>query len=253
MSIKKYFISKQVLVDGHKSSLISRKETGLDLYDYIAQVINGGGSSAIITADNGLTVNPANNVILGGTLSTNTTINGAATASLAISNIDTAFTLQSNAVLQLTGNSSVNIKTPAVIATTANVGNLLMLTNATTGACEWQALTPNYTKGTAVQTGSVTNDVTLNQPAGMITTFTGSGTPVAPNTSITFSVLCATYCLITSQIQVSINNYAGTFGTNGYPVVTVENIINGKFNIRITNFHNTNDISKDLKIAFLIV
>lgn len=254
MSIKKLYLSKQAMVKGKKNGLFAKEESAIDLYDYIAQVVNGGGSSAIITATNGLDISPANNVVLGGLLTNDTVVDGGGTFKLFLSNIST---LEGDAVnlylrgenTELSGTNVLFVKTPNVNGNTAVVGNILMLTDAATGECEWQPLTPNYTKGTITQITNATQDVTVNQPSGMITTFNET---LAANGAISFTVN-NTFSLVASQIHVNVNSYSGTYGTNGLPTINVSNILNGKFSITVINAHATNALNGVLKIAFLIV
>ncbi len=100
------------------------------------------------------------------------------------------------------------------------------------------------TQGTSVSTG-----VTLNASSGVITTFTQSA--VAGATS-TFTVTNS-FCLSTSVVLVSVGNYAGTYGTNGFPLVTVSAVANGSFNITVVNAAPTNALAGVLKINFAIL
>ena len=143
-----------------------------------------------------------------------------------------------------TTTENVNLGTGAV-ARVVTIGN-------TTGATS--LVLSSGTGGIALPTSSVTQltsittGVTLSNTSGIITTV--SATTAAASASI-FTV---TNTLVTSasRITVNINDYAGTFATNGLPVVCVDNITSGSFDIVITNMHASNALSGILKIAFVV-
>lgn len=99
------------------------------------------------------------NVQLGGTLIQNTTIN-ASSFNVTMSSVN-AYSLQTISC-QLVANSVFNLKTPAVVATTATTGQYLKLLNATTGACDWadiQNINPVY--ATTSPTAALNKDLIL--------------------------------------------------------------------------------------------
>jgi hypothetical protein len=103
--------------------------------------------------------------------------------------------------------------------------------------------------GTVTQATSVTTGVTLNASSGVITTFTQSA---AAGATSTFTVTNSC-CLATSVPLLTILNYAGTYGTNGLPQVTVSAVSAGSFAITIVNCAPTNALSGALKIGFAVV
>jgi len=107
----------------------------------------------------------------------------------------------------------------------------------------------NLGDGAVTQGTSVSTAVTLNASSGVITTFSQSALAGATST---FTVN-NTFCLSTSVPLVTIGNYAGTYGTNGFPLATVSSVSNGSFNITIVNTAPTNALSGALKLNFAIL
>ena len=102
---------------------------------------------------------------------------------------------------------------------------------------------------TVTQITSSTTAVTLNAQSGKITTFAST---LAGVTSLVFTVN-NTNILTTSSVIASLQNYSGTWVTNGIPLVAVENILAGSFDVRITNVHATNALAGTMIIGFLNV
>lgn len=109
----------------------------------------GGGGGPVYTFSNGLT-ETAGAVKLGGTLSDALTVLNGGSNDLHFDTIDTfRFINITNLLLraansELQGTSTVRIKTPAVNATTASVGQALRLTNATSGEVEFSTIPTTY-------------------------------------------------------------------------------------------------------------
>ncbi len=103
--------------------------------------------------------------------------------------------------------------------------------------------------GTVSQATNITTGVTLNYPAGLITTQSASA---AANAAHTFTVTNS-YVTASSNIRAWIVDYAGTIATNGFPDVIVDNPGSGSFNIIIVNGHGTNALSGVLKIGFEVI
>lgn len=102
--------------------------------------------------------------------------------------------------------------------------------------------------GIVTQLTSITTGVTLSKPAGVITTVAATTTAAG---SSTFTVT-NTAVTATSIVSAFIQNYAGTYATNGFPVVSVNNVTSGAFNIVISNVHATNALNGILKIGFVV-
>lgn len=85
-----------------------------------------------------------------------------------------------------------------------------------------------YTKGTETQQTDITTAVTLNTASGVITTQAANAAAQGTNT---FTVNNSTV-LATSIVMVSILTYAGTAGL---PMVFVDNLTAGSFDVVITN------------------
>ena len=131
----------------------------------------------------------------------------------------------------------------------------------TIGASVLRQLTSNVTNGDAVtvlgsesigtvsQATNITTGVVLNRRKGVITTQAASAAADASHTfTVTNSLATAT-----SIIHVNIDNYSGTIGTNGNPVVNVDNRTAGTFDIIITNTHSANALNGTLVISYEII
>jgi hypothetical protein len=132
----------------------------------------------------------------------------------------------------------------AVIDTNLTINGNLALGNAA-------ADTLTIVKGAVTQITSTSTAVTINATSGVITTFSQSAAAAA---SVTFTVNNNVVGAATSVILLTIQDYAGTFSTNGIPVVAVDNIVaNTSFDITISNVHGANALSGVLKIGFLVL
>lgn len=100
-------------------------------------------------------------------------------------------------------------------------------------------------KGTVTQGNSVTTTVILNAPTGIITSFSAT-TPNAG--SFEFTVTNA-FSLLTSNIQVTVNNSASA----GIAHATVNTILAGSFRIKVFNVHPVDHFNGPIKITFTIV
>jgi hypothetical protein len=109
------------------------------------------------------------------------------------------------------------------------------------------ALNAQGPTGRAVtQLSSITTGVTLNATAGVITTVSATTAGVSKSTfTVTNSGVSAG-----STVIAGIQNYAGTYGTNGIPTVTVNNVTDGAFDINIVNAHASAALAGVLKIGF---
>jgi len=105
-----------------------------------------------------------------------------------------------------------------------------------------------YTKTNVTQGTSISTGVTANGGAGIITTVS---TAIAAQGSAGFTV-SNTSVSATSLVRASVIDYAGTFSTNGIPVVSVDNVTANAFDITISNAHGTNATSGVLKIAYTV-
>lgn len=102
---------------------------------------------------------------------------------------------------------------------------------------------------TAVQTPNVTSSVSVSGSSGIITTVTST---LAALTAQTFSVSNSSV-RPDSVVVVSTVNYTGTYGTDGIPVISVDSIVQGGFDIVITNAHGTAPLDGILSISFIVV
>ena len=101
------------------------------------------------------------------------------------------------------------------------------------------------------QATSITTGVTLNAVRGIITTVaaTAGADGATPN------VFTVTNSQVRSgdNVRAYILDYAGTHATNGTPVVQVDNIADGTFDINIANAHGSNALNGILKIGFEVL
>jgi hypothetical protein len=102
--------------------------------------------------------------------------------------------------------------------------------------------------GSVTQITSVTTGVTLSVLKGLVTTFTHAE---AAGVSAAFTVT-NTLAGADSNIKAYVVNYAGTFTTNGLPIVSIDNRVAGAFDIVVSNAHGANALSGVLVIGFEI-
>jgi hypothetical protein len=105
----------------------------------------------------------------------------------------------------------------------------------------------SLTKGTVTQATSISTEVTLSQPAGVITTV--SLTTAADTTESAFTV---TNSYVTAS-SVIIANIQGYSGTTGFPVILVDDVAAGSFKITVRNVHNAAALNGTLSISFVVM
>ena len=96
------------------------------------------------------------------------------------------------------------------------------------------------------QITSVTTGVTTNATRGVITTV---ALTTAPSTVAGPFVITNSYVKTTSVVSATVE-YAN--GKTGFPVVLVESVANGTFNIRLINVHISASLNDVIKIHFRI-
>ena len=106
-----------------------------------------------------------------------------------------------------------------------------------------------FPNSTVTQLTSITTGVTINSTSGVITTVSAS---TAANASDTFTVT-NNNVTTSSVILVALQDYSGTFSTNGIPLINADNVSAGSFDVVISNAHGTNALSGTLGISFIIV
>jgi hypothetical protein len=154
-----------------------------------------------------------------------------------------------NAVARYSGTTGKLVKNS--IVTLSDAGTLASsagLTLSATGALALTGTSLTVSKGTVVQASSATTGVTLDTPSGQITTVSLT---TAALTTQTFTVTNAS--VVPGSTVLCTLLYAGTFGTDGIPVVSVGNVTTGSFNVNVTNVHPTNALANFCKIHFLVV
>lgn len=104
-------------------------------------------------------------------------------------------------------------------------------------------------KGAVTQGSSITTAVVTDTSSGVITTVSATTAGAAISTF----TLTNQYIKADSVVLVVVENYAGTYATNGLPYVTVGTVAAGSCVINIVNCHASNALSGVLKIAYLIV
>lgn len=109
----------------------------------------------------------------------------------------------------------------------------------------------NFTATLVESTATATctsNAATCNAEAGVITTESLSTAGAATQAlAITNSKVTAS-----SIVTATLCDYAGTLGTNGIPVITVDTVGSSSFVINVTNA-GSNALSGVLKIAFQVL
>lgn len=99
---------------------------------------------------------------------------------------------------------------------------------------------------TVTQITSITTGVTINANAGVVTTVSATTAAVSKSTfTVTNSAVEAG-----SVVTASIEDYAGTYATNGIPVVNINNVVAGAFDVNLVNVHASNALAGVVKIAF---
>jgi hypothetical protein len=100
-------------------------------------------------------------------------------------------------------------------------------------------------KGTVTQETAITTGVTLNKPAGVITTVSST---LAAGSNATFRVTNS-FVKSTSVVLLTVDDSA----TAGLAKLNVQDVTNGTFDINITNIHGANAFNNLLKIHFTIL
>ena len=156
---KRYFIDDRVFKDGKRNPFLNLATTK-ELNDLVYQIVYGtapGTQTGPLLIQNGLTdtLTPQNFIIeLGGDLTRNTTIvgntfnfifNGIGTFQITNTTLvdieaTTGIDIRTDGALNLVGVTQFTVHTPNVATATANIGDILTLSNATVGDCDWVPL-----------------------------------------------------------------------------------------------------------------
>lgn len=110
------------------------------------------------------------------------------------------------------------------------------------------ALHDDAYNNTVSQATNLTTAVTLNANCGQITTQSAT-TGAVTTQSFTLN---NTYIKANSTPVVSLISYAGTYQTNGTPLITVDTVAAGSCVIRVSNVHASNALSGVLIIGFFV-
>jgi hypothetical protein len=106
----------------------------------------------------------------------------------------------------------------------------------------------NVNKTAITQATSLATGITSNSTGTLITTVNAT---VAAGAATTFTFTNSTV-LASSYVVAMIENYSGTYGTNGQPCVNVNNIVGGACDLVVYNSHGTNALNGALKIAVFV-
>lgn len=101
------------------------------------------------------------------------------------------------------------------------------------------------TKGTVTQLTAITTGVTVNAPAGVITTVSST---LAAGSNATF-IVTNSFVDATSVIQLTVDDSA----TAGLAKLNVQTVGSGVFSVNVTNIHSANAFNNVLKVHFLVV
>lgn len=108
--------------------------------------------------------------------------------------------------------------------------------------------TVRLTTSSVAQGTNLSTAVTLNSPAGFITTYS-QGTLLATNGSAAFSV-ANSFVRADSIIHANIIGYGGS----GQPFSRINNVTTGSFSVVLRNVDDINAVSGDtIKIAFSVL
>jgi len=101
-------------------------------------------------------------------------------------------------------------------------------------------------KGSITQGTSITTGVTLNKPAGIITTVS---TTLATRGNTSFTVT-NNYVSSDTLVLASILNYSGS---NGQPTVRANTVTDGSFNITLSNADDISALNGAVKIGYTLL
>ena len=103
-----------------------------------------------------------------------------------------------------------------------------------------------------MQANNLTYQVSTAGTFGIISTVSES-TLLAASSSATFTVINSTVTS-TSIVFINLQSYVtGAYGTNGFPVINVQSVSNGAFQVTVSNVHPTNALSGQLVFSYLII
>lgn len=113
----------------------------------------------------------------------------------------------------------------------------------------WQRLSAvNGSVVTVSQATDINTAVTASGPTTFITTQSASTAALSVDTFTVTNTSVTT----TSAVVAKIDDYAGTILTNGVPIVLVDAVAAGSFDLTIYNAHATNALSGVLKIGVIV-
>lgn len=92
------------------------------------------------------------------------------------------------------------------------------------------------------------NTVTIDAPAGQVTL---DKLTSSPNSTMSFTL--NSNVVKSTSVVVCTLLYSGTYGKDGMPVVSVNNVKNGSFKVNITNMHADNQLNGVVKVNFIVV
>jgi len=213
------------------STIISSGEAVSDAIQFTAS--NAAGGISMVSGTSGFSLSGTgffSSTTTGTGAGSNITHTGAAGQDLTVS------CLSGSTII-----SSGEAVSDAIQLTTSNASGGI---SVITGSGGW-----NFPKATVTQLGAITNAVTADSVSGVVTTVNAATASLGVNT---FTVN-NDRCIATSVVHVNIQNYSGTYTTNGLPTVNVNNISAGAFDIVILNTHNANALNGVLQIAFSVV
>lgn len=101
-------------------------------------------------------------------------------------------------------------------------------------------------KATVTQATAITSGVTINSPAGVITTVSST---LATNGNAAFSV-SNSFVKADSLVLGNIVNYAGS---QGAPFARVQNVQNGSFSVAIRNVDDVGALNGAIKFGYSIL
>lgn len=100
-------------------------------------------------------------------------------------------------------------------------------------------------KGTVTQITAITTGVTVDAPAGVITTVSST---LAAGSNATF-IVTNSFVTATSVIQLTVDDSA----TAGLAKLNVQTVGAGVFSVNVTNIHSANAFNNLLKVHFVVL
>lgn len=150
-----------------------------------------------------------------------------------------------------TGGTTIASTVGPISLTTSQFGVDSVHIESTNGGVDFATGTHGiaFPKGNVTQTTNINTTVIVHATTGVITTVSAA---TAGSDADIFTVT-NNRCSATSLVLANLVDYAGTFNTDGLPVIQVDNITASAFDIVIINADNATALDGILKIGFMVL